>query len=74
MIYCVIPPELAEELYDKLVEYYVANPNVTVVIDRRSGPERRAGQDVAVFAERRQTRVRRRPRVAGTFPQTDAPE
>src|SRR5215831_7174550 len=30
MIYCVIPRELAEELYDKMVEYYKDNPNVTV--------------------------------------------
>ena len=22
MIYCVIPPELADELYDKMVKYY----------------------------------------------------
>jgi hypothetical protein len=74
VIYCVIPPELADELYDKLVAYYDGNPNVSVVIDRRSGPDRRAGQDPAEFAERRQTRDRRRARAAGTFPQTDAPE
>ena len=41
MIYCVIPRELADELYDKMVEYYKDNPNVTVIIDRRSGPDRR---------------------------------
>ena len=35
MIYCVIPRELADELYDKMVDYYKDNPNVTVIIDRR---------------------------------------
>ena len=44
MIYCVIPPELADELYDKMVEYYKDNPNVTVIIDRRTGPDRRRGR------------------------------
>src|SRR5207244_816784 len=29
MIYCVIPPELEDSLYEKLVEYYKDNPNVT---------------------------------------------
>ena len=37
MIYCVIPRELEGDLYDKLVEYYKDNPNVTVIVDRRGG-------------------------------------
>ena len=45
MIYCVVPPELEEELYEKLCEYYKDNPNVQVIIDRRAGPDPRAGQD-----------------------------
>ena len=28
-----------------MVEYYSDNPNVTVIIDRRDGPDRRAGQE-----------------------------
>jgi hypothetical protein len=40
VIYCVVPPELADELYDKLVAYYADKPTVTVVIDRRLGPRR----------------------------------
>ena len=44
VIYCVIPRELADELYDKMVEYYEDNPNVTVIVDRRDGPDRRDGQ------------------------------
>ena len=76
MIYCVIPPELADELFDKMVEYYKDNPNVTVMIDRRSGPDRRnrkgGGADDAA-KEQRTIRDRRRARVTGTFPETDAP-
>ena len=74
MIYCVIPPELEDELYDKMVEYYKDNPNVTVTVDRRDGPDRRAGQDDGSFKERRLTRERRRARVPGTFLDTDLPE
>lgn len=68
MIYCVIPTELADELYDKLVEHYSSNPNVQVIVDRRSS-DRRAGEgDVdAEIAERRMMRDRRRAR-PGTFP------
>lgn len=76
MIYCAIPPELADELYDKLVKHYANNPNVEVIIDRRKS-DRRAGErgsdiDPAV-AERRQTRDRRRAR-PGSFPALFDPE
>ena len=73
MIYCVIPRELEDELYEKMVEYYKDNPNVTVIVDRREGHDRRAGKPAGEFQEKRQTRDRRRPRVTGTFPETDAP-
>jgi hypothetical protein len=68
MIYCVIPPDLADELYDRLVEHYSANPNVQVIVDRRQA-DRRAGElEVsAENAERRVTRDRRRAR-PGSFP------
>jgi len=66
LIYCVVPPELADELYEKLVEHYRDNPNVKVIVDRRSGPDRRSGQ--AAAGGQRQTRDRRRPRIPGTFP------
>ena len=42
MIYCVVPEELAPELYDRLATYYADDPNVKVIIDRRKA-ERRAG-------------------------------
>jgi hypothetical protein len=71
VIYCVIPRELADQLYDKMVEYYADNPNVQVIVDRRTGPDRRQGKE---FGGKRVLRDRRRRRVPGTFPDTDAPE
>jgi hypothetical protein len=71
MIYCVIPRDLADELYDKMVEYYAENPHVTVVVDRREGNERRAG---GAKGGKREIRDRRRARAPGTFPSTDAPD
>ena len=44
MIYCVVPQALEDELYDKLVDYYKDEPNVKVIVDRRDGPDRRAGE------------------------------
>jgi hypothetical protein len=73
VIYCVIPKELEGDLFEKMVDYYKDNPNVTVIVDRREGPDRRGGQDDASFKERRETRDRRRARVPGTFPETDGP-
>jgi hypothetical protein len=74
VIYCVIPPELAGDLYDKLVDYYKDNPNVEVIVDRRTGPDRRRDKASAEVMEQRKTRDRRRGRVPGTFPSTDIPE
>jgi hypothetical protein len=73
MIYCVIPRELADELYDKMVDYYKDNPNVTVIVDRRDGPDRRTGEDPAEHKDRRTVRDRRRARIPGTFPDTEVP-
>ena len=67
MIYCVIPRELADELFDKMVDYYRDNPNVTVMVDRREGPDRRDGKD---YGGQREIRDRRRQRAPGTFPDT----
>jgi len=68
MIYCVIPRELEGELFDKMVDYYAGNPDVTVIVDRRDGPDRRDGKS---YGGKRETRDRRRARAAGTFPSTD---
>ena len=69
----MIPRELEAELFDKMVDYYRDNPNVTVILDRRDGPDRRARQEDGSFRERRETRDRRRARAAGTFPDVDPP-
>ena len=65
MIYCVVPQELADELYDKLVAYYADDPNVEVLVDRRKGERRERG---ATGGGDRQVRDRRRPRIPGEFP------
>ncbi len=65
MIYCVIPQALADELYDRLADYYKDDPNVTVIVDRR-GQGGNPG-DWPAFEDRR----RQRPK--GSFPPIDAP-
>ncbi len=67
MIYCVIPKELEAELYDRMIDYYRENPDVTVIVDRRDGPDRRRGRKGGGM---RQVRDRRRARIPGTFPGT----
>jgi hypothetical protein len=57
LIYCVVPPELGEEAYRRLVEHYKDNPNVKVIMDRRHGERRGA----------RSTRDRRHRRTPGAF-------
>jgi hypothetical protein len=71
VIYCVIPRELENELFDKMVEYYKDNPHVTVIVDRREGDDRRTGRS---FGGMREIRDRRRARAAGTFPDTEPPD
>jgi hypothetical protein len=68
VIYCVIPRELESELYKKMVDYYKDNPNVTVIVDRREGDDRRNGRE---YGGKREIRDRRRARIPGTFPDTD---
>ena len=71
MIYCVIPRELEAELLHKMVEYYKDNPNVTVIVDRREGDDRRRKGG---FGGKRELRDRRRARAPGTFPETPIPD
>ena len=70
MIYCVIPEEMADELYDKLANYYADDPNVKVIIDRRKGERRTAESADSLEAQQRELRDRRRRGVPGEFPPT----
>ena len=63
MIYCVVPPELGEDAYQRLVEHYKGNPNITVIMDRRQS-ERRTDRS---HGGERQVRDRRRQRLPGDF-------
>jgi hypothetical protein len=65
VIYCVVPEPLADELFDKLTEYYADDPNVTVIVDRRKASRRERGSSGGGNRERRD---RRRARVAGELP------
>jgi hypothetical protein len=69
MIYCVIPQALADDLQDKLTEYYKDDPNVEVIIDRRKSERRQPG---STGGGKRELRDRRRRRAAGNFPRIDA--
>jgi hypothetical protein len=71
VIYCVVPRELADELLDKLVARYQDNPEVTVILDRRWGDDRRGS---TTFGGQRTVRDRRRRRVPGTLLNTDPPD
>lgn len=65
VIYCVVPEPLADELYDRLAEYYLDDPNVTVIVDRRKSSRRGRGEGGGGM---REVRDRRRSRVPGEFP------
>jgi hypothetical protein len=65
VIYCVVPEDLAGELFDKLTSYYADDPNVTVIVDRRRSSRRERGSSPGGL---REVRDRRRPRVPGELP------
>jgi hypothetical protein len=67
VIYCVVPQALADELYDRLAEYYRDDDNVKVIIDRREGADRR-GPRGQTEDSRREIRDRRIKRPVGSFP------
>ena len=66
MIYCVVPEELADELFNKLEHYYADDPNVKVIIDRRKSARRTQGSSAG---GKRTQRDRRRQRVTGDIPE-----
>ncbi len=74
MIYCVVPEELAPELFDKLTAYYAEDPNVKVIVDRRKAERRGAGGAADDEGHHRELRDRRRRQIPGEFPAIDPPE
>jgi hypothetical protein len=65
VIYCVVPEALADELFDKLTNYYADDPNVEVIVDRRKSDRRERNSGAG---GQRAVRDRRRPRVPGELP------
>jgi hypothetical protein len=65
MIYCVVPQALADELYDRLADYYRDDPNVEVIVDRRA----QGGAPGTHPAHE----DRRRQRPKGSFPPIEPP-
>jgi hypothetical protein len=66
VIYCVVPEALADELFDKLNDYYAEDPNVEVIVDRRKADRR---DRTSSSGGQREVRDRRRPRVPGELPE-----
>lgn len=60
-----MPEALADELFDKLTQYYSEDPNVEVIVDRRKHSRRRR----PAGGGSRELRDRRRPRVPGELPE-----
>jgi len=65
VIYSVVPPELGEEVYRRLVEHYKDNPNITVIMDRRQGERRARPGAEGDKSDKRALRDRRRRRLPG---------
>jgi hypothetical protein len=68
VIYCVVPEALADELFDKLTDYYADDPNVTVIVERRKSSRRNQAAATAP-EDARSVRDRRRARVVGELPE-----
>lgn len=68
MIYCVVPRQLEDELYDRLRDRYADERNVSVIRERRVADRRARGAHAHVDAavrQRRKVRDRRRARATG---------
>jgi hypothetical protein len=63
VIYFVVPPELGDDVFQRLEERYRDNPNVTVIRERREGERRTNGSR----GGDRQLRDRRRRRLPGSL-------
>ena len=71
VIYCVVPEALADELCPSSTDYYADDPNVTVIVDRRTSSSAREPTAPA-GGGKREVRDRRRPRVPGELPELAA--
>jgi len=65
VIYCVVPQALANELYDRLADYYRDDPNVEVIVDRRA--------QGGTPGSHPSFNDRRRQRPKGSFPPIEPP-
>jgi hypothetical protein len=63
VIYCVVPNELGDDAFERLVEHYKDDPNVTVIVDRRKSERRHGGSG----GGERSVRDRRRRRAPGAL-------
>lgn len=68
MIYCVVPEEFGEELYERLKAYYADDEEVEVIVDRRRGDRRGERLSHSLDISRRKVRDRRSKPVMGEFP------
>src|SRR5687767_7583114 len=73
-VYCLIPPDLADELLDPLREHFADDPAVDVIVDRRirerrSGADRRALMIAAPDVVQKRSGVDRRRRAGRRAPQ-----
>ena len=66
MGYVVVPRELESELLQKLTTHYAGDPEMTVLLERRSG-SRRSALSAPPEDQRRELRDRRRRRAVGDF-------
>jgi len=66
MLYSVVPRELEAELFEQLAARYAADPEVTVIVDRRER-ERRGRRSPSEARQQRELRDRRRRRAGGEF-------
>jgi hypothetical protein len=69
MIYSVVPRELEPQLLEQLTAHYAGQPDVKVIVDRRTGERRTRPGDTPQdgVAHQRELRDRRRRRAGGDF-------
>jgi len=66
--YCVVPREIASEVFEALSNHYSGEGEVTVIVDRRHSERRHSLPAGAVGRQQRVLRDRRRRRISGELP------